>query len=244
MPAFLQDGRRFTARRRSFTSRQINDEWLDEAASADGEATKRLRGASLFVYLGCAALLLTACAALGMWLLMERPVTCEAHKVLPQRFKIDVTEFWSPRLSSTLQLVLSVRNSNLFSSMLLEECAVTVFEAATGQKLGVAKHGRLHVEPRQTMQVNLALVQAGSGLPPPQQRRLAEVFLRHKALLLTIVATATSKIPLKTAKSSQVSANSSKWVDLSKLLKDPFYSRAPPPPQEEKAEPAVYDVPI
>eukprot|EP00965_Chrysotila_dentata_P202892 6181381-Pleurochrysis_carterae.AAC.1 len=163
MPAFLQDGRRFTARRRSFTSRQINDEWLDEAASADGEATKRLRGASLFVYLGCAALLLTACAALGMWLLMERPVTCEAHKVrleeleprllvLPQRFKIDVTEFWSPRLSSTLQLVLSVRNSNLFSSMLLEECAVTVFEAATGQKLGVAKHGRLHVEPRQTMQ--------------------------------------------------------------------------------------------
>jgi len=236
-PDFLRD---FRSERRDFFSR-ANDEFMDEEDQPVLKSRSRVAGAACAA---CLVVVLAVLVSLGMLYAIPQPLSCVAQQAHAGRFKIDVSDLWTPRLSSTLQLVLSVRNSNLFGSMLLEECKVVVYDEATGFKLGTATHGALYIEPMRSLQVNLAVKQAGGSLPPPEQRRLVEAFLRHKALLLTIVATATSKIPSKGAKSSQVTSNSTKRLDLGAMFKDPFYTRPPPPPKEEKEEPTVHDVPI
>jgi len=94
-----------------------------------------------------------------------------------------------------------------------------------------------------SVQVTVTLSGLGSGLPQPEQRRLAATFLSEKALLLTLVATATSRINVKGSLTKVISTNSSRRVDLSTLTKEPFFQRAPqlppPPPQED----TVHDVP-
>ena len=77
--------------------------------------------------------------------------------------------------------------------------------------------------------------------------RAAAAFLANKALLLTIVATATSRLPTKGSKTTEVTSNSTKRVDLSSLTKEPFFQRAPPPPPEPEVDadgkPKAHDVP-
>ena len=55
-------------------------------------------------------------------------------------------------------------------------------------------------------QVRLPLPGAGASLLQEEHQRLATLFLSHKALLLTIVATATSRLPGARGKSAQASA--------------------------------------
>ena len=70
----------------------------------------------------------------------------------------------------------------------------------------------------------------------------------HKALLLTFVVTATSRLPIKGSKASQTSSNTTRRVDLSGLYKDPFFQRAPVaaphPDAAAAAKDKVHDVPI
>ena len=73
-------------------------------------------------------------------------------------------------------------------------------------KLGATQQGALVVSPFSTTQVTVTLQQLAGALPPPEQRRIATAFLAKKALLLTIVATATSRIPKKGSTPSQVHA--------------------------------------
>jgi len=160
------------------------------------------------------------------------PVSCSLELVRPQKFKVDVTDFFAPRVSAALQLVLSLRNNNILRSMLLEQCKLTVFDDETGLKLGSAQQGSLVLSPFSTTQVTVALNQLANALPPPEQRRLAAAFLAKKALLLTIVATASSRIPKKGTTASQVSTNSSRRVDLSALAKEPFFQRQYQPEPE------------
>ena len=54
--------------------------------------------------------------------------------------------------------------------------------------------------------MRLPLPGAGASLPQQEHQRLATLFLSHKALLLTIVATATSRLPGARGKSAQASA--------------------------------------
>jgi len=187
-----------------------------------------------FPYRTCLAALVVVLGAVAAfaWAMLSSPtpLECSAQTVRAQRFKIDVSDLWMPRIASTLQLGLSLRNANFFGSMLLEGCTVIVYEAASGLKLGTATHGQLMLPAMRTMQVNLAVKGVGESLPQPEQRRLAEIFLEHKALLLTIVATATSKLPLKGSKSNSDTRNSSRRLDLSTMAQDPFYERPPPPP--------------
>jgi len=61
-------------------------------------------------------------------------------------------------------------------------------------------------------------------------RAPAQIFLRHKALLLTIVATATSRLPLKGSRVGKVTTNTSNRLELKAMTKDPWYVRPPPPP--------------
>jgi len=190
-----------------------------------------------------AALLGAVSAALWVGYTNPSPLDCSVDQMHASRFKIEVTDLWMPRLSSTLQLVLSVRNRNLLRSMMLEACRVHVLEEATGLKLGASSHGTMFVPPMRSLQLNLAIKEFGGSLPPPEQRRLAELFLRHKALLLTIVATATSKIPLKTAKTAEHTTNSSRRLELAALAKDPFYTRPPPPPKVDPDD-SMHDVPL
>ena len=68
----------------------------------------------------------------------------------------------------------------------------------------------------------------------------------HKALLLTFVVTATSRLPIKGSKASQTSTNTTRRVDLSGLYKDPFFQRAPAPapPPDAATKDKVHDVPL
>ena len=68
----------------------------------------------------------------------------------------------------------------------------------------------------------------------------------HKALLLTFVVTATSRLPIKGSKASQTSTNTTRRVDLSGLYKDPFFQRAPTPapPPDAATKDKVHDVPL
>lgn len=61
----------------------------------------------------------------------------------------------------------------------------------------------------------------------------AAVFLAKKAIFLTIVATASSRLPQKGSTAAQVTSHSRRHaVDLSALTKEPFFQRAHmPPPQ-------------
>ena len=54
--------------------------------------------------------------------LYPRPLDVTLEFMRPQKFKIDVTEFFAPKVSAALQLVLSIKNTNLLRAMLLEEC--------------------------------------------------------------------------------------------------------------------------
>ena len=72
----------------------------------------------------------------------------------------------------------------------------------------------------------------------------AAAFLAKKALLLTIVATASSRLPQKDSSATQVTSRSQRHrVDLAALTKEPFFQRAPAAPKEADAAP-VHDVPL
>ena len=59
----------------------------------------------------------------------------------------------------------------------------------------------------------------------------AAVFLAKKAIFLTIVATASSRLPQKGSTAAQVTSHSKMHtVDLSALTKEPFFQRAHEPP--------------
>jgi len=209
------------------------------------------------------------------------PVSCSLEVIRPQKFKVDVTELFAPRVSAALSLVLSLKNTNMLRSMLLEECKFTAFELDTGLKLGSVQQGALVLSPLTSTSVTLSLNGLASSLPPPEQRRLAAAFLATKVLQLTIVATCSSRvraprlasracpppraqpvplapashpptpraahpppqISVKGSKSTSVSTNSSRRVDLSALAKEPFFQRQVAPPPEEEEE-AVRDVPL
>ena len=57
---------------------------------------------------------------------------------------------------------------------------VSVYEAATGLKLGSAAQGSLVIGAKTNTQVTLAVTRLGTQLPPPQQQRIASQFLSHK----------------------------------------------------------------
>lgn len=198
--------------------------------------------------LGCAAALV-AVLALGVmqlyvWL-NPAPLVLSVDVIRPQKFKVDVTEFFAPRVSAAVQLVLQVSNSNLFRGLILENVKLVAFEKATGLKLTSSVHERpMLVSPRNTVQLTMSLNGLGGALPNAEQRRLASLFLSEKALLLTLVATATSRVNLKGAKgdATPITTNTSRRVDLSALVKEPFFQRAPPPPSVPM-EDIVHDVP-
>ena len=123
-----------------------------------------------------AALLFTL-AMFGSYQLWEWfhpvPIRCTLDLIRPQKFKVDVTEFFTPRVSAALQLVLSLRNSNMLQSMLLEQCKLTAYEDETGVKLGSTQQGPLVLSPLSTMQLTVALNSLAGSLPQPEQRRLA-----------------------------------------------------------------------
>merc|ERR1719272_2781927 len=48
------------------------------------------------------------------------PLGCSVGLVRPQKFKIDVTDFWAPHVSAAVQCVLSVKNSNFLRALLLD----------------------------------------------------------------------------------------------------------------------------
>ena len=101
------------------------------------------------------------------------PIHCTLDRIRPQKFKVDITEFFTPRVSAALQLVLSLRNSNMLQSMLLEQCKLTAYEDETGAKLGSTQQGPLVLSPLSTMQLTVALNSLAGSLPQPEQRRLA-----------------------------------------------------------------------
>mmetsp|Transcript_46241 Transcript_46241/g.114682 ORF Transcript_46241/g.114682 Transcript_46241/m.114682 type:complete len:284 (+) Transcript_46241:19-870(+) len=170
------------------------------------------------------------------------PLSLSFELVRPQKFKIDVTDFWAPRISAALQIVLQVRNSNFFRALVFEGCKLTAFDE-NGVKLASLLHDRaMMVSPMNTVKVTMNLNGLGGALPSEEQRRLAATFLREKALLLTLVATATSRMNVKGSAAKPLAANSSRRIDLRALAKEPFFQRAPQPPPPP-AEDVVHDVP-
>jgi len=192
--------------------------------------------------------LLSVAAAWQLWLYMHpKPISCDIDLIRPHKFKVDVSDFFAPKVSAALQLVLNIKNSNLLRSMLLEQCKLTAFEDSTGLKLGSTQQNSLVLTPFSSTKVTVTLQQLAGGLPQPEQRRLAADFLGKKALFLTIVATASSRIPTKGSKASEVSTNSSKRVDMSGLLKEPFFQRAQAEPKAADAaadDDKVHDVKV
>lgn len=139
------------------------------------------------------ALLIVGSYQAYLWM-NPQPLSCSLEVARPQKFKVDVTDFFRPKVSSALQLVLSLKNRNMLRSMLLEQCKVAVFEEETGLKLGSVQQNSLVLAPFSTTSVTLSLQGLASQLPQEEQRRLAAMFLAKKALLLTIVATASSRV--------------------------------------------------
>ena len=117
----------------------------------------------------------------------------------------------------------------------MTEPSVTAYDEATGLKLGSALQSSLVVSPFSTTKVTVALNSLGGNLPPPEQRQLAATFLAKKALLLTLVATASSRIPKKGTAAESVTSNSTRKVDLSSLTKEPFFQRAYAPSAPDPA---------
>ena len=225
-----------------------DEDALDSTYSERDRAPPRISRRTCWVTLGSflVSALIVSSYQLWMWF-HPTPVSCDLDLVRPQKFKVDVTDFFVPKVSAALQLVLSLRNGNMLRSMLLEHCKLTAYETETGLKLGSTQQGSLVLSPLQSTKVTLSLPGLGSSLPPPEQRRLASTFLAKKALLLTIVATASSRLPVKGSKASSVSTNSSKRVDLSALTKEPFFQRAPAPQPEPPADGTPtkpHDVPV
>ena len=112
---------------------------------ADGYS---LRTCFLFFVAALVLVALVAGAGYAHWS-YPQPLGCSVGLVRPQKFKIDVTDFWAPSVSAAVQLVLSVRNGNLLRALLLDGLTVSVYEAATGLKLGTAAqacHTRLEPE--------------------------------------------------------------------------------------------------
>lgn len=171
-----------------------------------------------------------------------KPVTCTLEVMRPHKFKIDVTDFFSPRVSAAMQLVLSVKNNNLFRAMLLESCKLTLFEEGTGLKLGSASQGSLVMPAFTTTQVSVVLQDMAANLPADEQRRLAKLFLAKNALAFTLVAAASSRLPVKGSTPTLTSANATRRVDLSPLAKEPFFQRAAPVPVDDEG--VVHDVPL
>jgi hypothetical protein len=148
---------------------ESEDEDEDEDESEDGDRAGPLCGKRFWISVAAffVALAIVGLYQAYMWM-HPQPVGCLLELARPQKFKVDVTDFFRPKVSAAMQLVLSLKNGNMLRSMLLEQCKLTVFEADTGLKLG--------------------------SLPQEEQRRLAAMFLAKKALLLTIVATASSRV--------------------------------------------------
>lgn len=151
-------------------------------------------------------------------------------------------------MSAALQLVLHVRNTNLLRSMLLEGCKLVAYDDSTGLKLGTANHGPLVLGPRSLTALTVQLPNLGGSLSGEGQRALAASFLAKKVLLVTVLATASSRLPVKgrrgeTLPSVSATTNSSRRVDLSALAKEPFFQRQPTAPKAEGGEP-VHDVKV
>ena len=115
-------------------------------------ATRSSRRCWYYVATALVSIGLVCAWQLWMWL-HPTPVRCDLELVRPQKFKIDVTDFFAPRVSAALQLVLSVRNGNLLRSMLLEQCKLTAYETETGLKLGSTQQGSLVISPLSTTKV-------------------------------------------------------------------------------------------
>ena len=79
-----------------------------------------------------------------------------------------MTDFFAPKVSAALQLVLNVRNNNMLRSMLLEQCTLVAYEAATSLKLGSAQQGSLVIAPFTT-----------TPLPCMQRLTMASAFLHR-----------------------------------------------------------------
>jgi len=240
--------------------RRVAPGGADETAEAEGYQGLRHRGARrgqpswdaesepeeqstpfFAVCLRVSVVLLLVLAVAGSYLLYgwyhPQPVSCTVDLVRPQKFKIDVTDFFTPRVSAALQLVLSLDNRNMLRSMLLEQCKLTVFDAETGLKLGTSQQNSLVLDPFKRTAVTVTMPGLAGSLPPPEQRRLAGTFLGKKALLLTVVATASSRLPVKGSRPASVSTNSTRRIDFSALVKEPFFQRQPQPAVEEPSTP-------
>ena len=93
-----------------------DDDWMDGPQRAGGGRCVPLLLASL-------ALTILGTAGLGLaQMYAPWPVECDAISVNARRFKVDVSDFWAPRLQSTVQFVLELRNRNPLRAMLLESC--------------------------------------------------------------------------------------------------------------------------
>jgi len=219
------------------------DEDLDAALRSQGDAPLISRSCWMYI-IGIAVALLAGAVYQVYLYLNPSPLTISVELVRPQKFKIDVTDFFAPRVSAAVQLVLQVRNANFFRALVLENCKLATWEAETSLKLASTMHERpMVISPLSTASLTLNVPSLGGSLPASEQRRLAGVFLSQKALFLTFVATATSRMNAKGSKSSAVSTNSTKRVDLTPLAKEPFFQRAPPPPPPPE-EDVVHDVPL
>ena len=225
--------------------------WLDDdeaEAERRRAADDEIENARLRRLCGvaCLVVLLLALAIAGAVVYLRRfptPLSCALDHVRPVKFKIDVTDFWAPRISATLQAVLNVGNRNLLDLLLLEACKVTVYEARTGLKLGSASSNALTISPFSSTTVSVNVLGIGANAPQPEQKRIASTFLEKKWLLLTFVATATSRLPFKGSKASSVTSNATRRVDLSSMYKEPWTQRAPAPPAADDAS-KVHDVPV
>lgn len=221
----------------------------DDDGLYDDEPPKAWYERRWLIWLISAAVVLAGVGATQLWFwLHPRALSCSVDVIRPQKFKIDVTDFFAPRVSAALQLVLHVRNTNLLRSMLLEGCKLVAIDAGTGLKLGSAQQGPLVVGPRSVTQLSVSLPQIGSSLSGEDQRALAASFLAKKVLFVTVLATASSRLPTKTkrgeeASTMSVATNSSRRIDLAALTKEPFFQRAPAAPKEADAAP-VHDVPL
>ena len=207
-----------------------------DADAFDDESNGPMCGRMCCLYFAAAMLALLSVAAYQAWQWFNpAPVSCSLELVRPQKFKVDVTDFFAPRVSAAVQLVLQLKNPNLLRSMLLEHCKLTAYDDETGLKLGSVQQGSLVLQPFSTTQVTVTLNQMGSSLPSPEQRSLASAFLSKKALLLTLVATASSRIPKRGSNATTVTSNATRRVDMSSLTKEPFFQRAAPPPDANAA---------
>jgi len=233
-----------------------DDEELDEDDPLFTERRRRLKrsdeydepicGRTCILATCLVLLLLLSVAGVAFWHWSSpAPLTTSLANVRPLKFKIDVTDFFSPTMSSSVQAILSVRNANLLRALLLDGFTLSVYEASTGLKLGAATQGSLMINQMTNTQVTLAVTRLGSSLPQEEQQRLAADFLRSKALLLTFVVTATSRLPIKGSKTTQTSSNTTRRVDFSTMHKDPFFQRAPVVEEPATATgDEVHDVPI